>query len=76
VNDRVNAVDRVVSLPTGVGDIGQVKYRVPLQLNVAEVRNQREILSGVHDNPLMSSQDLFRNAEHDEALYQEMLSAM
>jgi len=76
VNDRVNAVDRVVSLPAGAADIGQVKYRVPLELNVAEVRNQREILSGVHDNPLMSSQDLFRNAEHDEALYQEMLSAM
>ena len=76
VNDRANAVNRVVGLPTGVGDIGQVKYRVPLELDVSQVRNTREILSGVHDNPLMATQDLFRNADHDETLYQEMLAAM
>ena len=76
VNDRTNAVNRVVGLPTGVGDIGQVKYRVPLELDVSQVRNQREILTGVHNNPLMATQDLFRNADHDESLYQEMLAAM
>ena len=76
VNDRANSVNRVVGLPTGVGDIGQVKYRVPLELDVSQVRNTREILSGVHDNPLMATQDLFRNADHDETLYQEMLAAM
>jgi hypothetical protein len=76
VNDRTNAVNRVVGIPTGAADLGQVKYRVPLELDVSQVRNQREILSGVHANPLMASQDLFRNAEHDEALYQEMLAAI
>lgn len=76
VNDRVNAVNRVVSLPTGVGDIGQVKYRVPLKLDVSRVRNTRDIVAGVQSNPLMASQDLSRNAEHDEELYQDVLAAM
>jgi hypothetical protein len=76
VNDRANAVNRVVSLPTGAADIGQVRPRVPLDLDVSQVRNQREILSGVITNPLMATQDLFRNADHDETLYQEMLAAM
>jgi len=76
VNDRTNAVNRVVGLPTGVADIGQVRPRVPLELDVSQVRNQREVLAGVHSNPLMATQDLFRNAEHDEALYQEVLAGM
>ena len=76
VNDRSNAVNRVVSMTSGVGDIGQVKYRVPLQLDVSKVRNTREMLTAVHDNPLMSSQDLTRNAGHDELMYEELLQAM
>lgn len=76
VNDRTNAVNRVVGLPTGVGDIGQVRYRVPLNLDVSQVRNQREVLSGVQSNPLMDTQDLSRNAEHDEKLLREMLAAI
>jgi hypothetical protein len=76
VNDRTNAVNRVVSLPTGAGDIGRVNYKVPLKQDVYTVRNQREILNGIHDNPLFATQDLSRNAEHDEAIYQQMLQGM
>jgi hypothetical protein len=76
VNDRANAVNRVVGLPTGVGDIGQVRPRVPLKLDVSRVRNAAEVVRAVNSNPLMATQDLGRNAEHDEALLQEMLAAM
>ena len=73
VNDRSNAINRVVGLTTGVGDIGMVKYRVPLKLDVAAERNQRETLSAVYDNPLMANQNLARNAEHDEEQYSSLL---
>jgi len=73
VNDRANAVNRVVGLTTGVGDIGQVKYRVPLKLDVAAQRNQRETLSAVYDNPLMATQNLSRNADNDESMYSSLL---
>jgi hypothetical protein len=76
VNDRSNAVNRVSSIPTGVGDIGAVKYRVPLKLDVSAARNGRETLSAVYDNPLMASQNLARNAENDDAIYQDMLQAL
>ena len=76
VNDRTNSVNRVVGLPTGVGDIGQVRYRVPLKLDVSRARNGNEIVAAVNSNPLMASQDLARNAQHDEELLQEMLAAM
>ena len=76
VNDRTNAVNRVVNIPTGVGDIGSVKYRVPLKMDVSAQRNGREILSGIYDNPLMKSQVLGRNSEHDDAEYQDLLSTL
>ena len=76
VNDRSNAVNRVVGLPTGVGDIGQVRPRVPLKLDVSRQRNTMEMVSSVNSNPLMATQNLAFNAEHDEKLLQEMLSAM
>ena len=76
VNDRSNAINRVSSIPTGVGDIGAVKYRVPLKLDVSAARNGRETLSAVYDNPLMASQNLARNAENDDAIYQDMLQAL
>jgi len=76
VNDRSNAVNRVVGLPTGVGDIGAVEYKVPLKQDVYVARNGREILSGIHKNPLFESQDLSRNAEHDERIYQDMLKGL
>jgi hypothetical protein len=76
VNDRSKAINRVSSIPTGVGDIGAVKYRVPLKLDVSAARNGRETLSAVYDNPLMASQNLARNAENDDAIYQDMLQAL
>lgn len=76
VNDRANAVNRVVGLPTGVGDIGMVRPRVPLKLDISRARNGPEVVMAVNANPLMASQDLARNAEHDERLLQELLAAM
>jgi len=74
INDRANAVNRSVDLPAGVGDIGQVRYRVPLKLDQSAERNQREMIAAVEGNPLMQS--ISKNAAHDEELYQEMLKGM
>jgi hypothetical protein len=74
VNDRANAVNRVNSIPTGVGDLGQIKYRVPLKLDVSMDRNSRDVVAAVESNPLQQS--LRKNAEHDEELLQEMLKSM
>jgi hypothetical protein len=76
INDRANAVNRVSGLPTGVGDIGQVRPRVPLKLDVSRERNTMDIVASVNANPLMASQNLAFNAEHDEKLLQEMLANM
>jgi hypothetical protein len=76
VNDRSNAVNRVVGMPTGVGDLGQVRPRVPLRLDVSRQRNTSDVVAAVNSNPLMASQNLAANAEHDERLLQEMLATM
>jgi hypothetical protein len=76
VNDRANAVNRVVGMPTGVGDIGEVRPRVPLKLDVSRQRNTMDMVAAVNSNPLMASQNLAYNAEHDEKLLQEMLATM
>lgn len=76
VNDRSNAVNRVMGLPTGVGDIGQVRPRVPLKLDVSLQRNTRDVIASVNANPLMATQNLAFNAEHDEKILQEMLATM
>lgn len=76
INDRSNAVNRVVGLPTGVGDIGQVRPRVPLKLDVSRQRNTQDVVAAINSNPLMSTQNLAFNAEHDEKLLQEMLATM
>jgi hypothetical protein len=76
VNDRANAVNRVVGLPTGVGDIGQVRPRVPLKLDVSRERNDSDFVRAVNNNPLMASQDLARNAARDEELLQELLATL
>ena len=76
VNDRTNAVNRVVGLPTGVGDLGQVRPRVPLKLDVSRQRNDNTMVAAVMSNPLMATQNLARNAGHDEALLREMLASM
>jgi hypothetical protein len=74
VNDRANAVNRVSGIPTGVGDLGQVKYRVPLELDISLQRNTRDVIAAVENNPLQQS--LMKNAIHDENLLQEMLKGM
>jgi hypothetical protein len=76
VNDRANAVNRVVGLPTGVGDIGAVRPRVPLKLDVSRQRNTADIVGAVNNNPLMATQDLARNAAHDEAALEELLASL
>jgi len=76
INDRSNAVNRVVGLPTGVGDIGQVRPRVPLKLDVSRQRNTMDVVASVNANPLMATQNLAYNAQHDEKLLQEMLASM
>jgi hypothetical protein len=63
VNDRVNAVNRVSGLTPGAGDIGQMKYRVPLELDVQAERFTRDIVAATIDNPLMQS--LEKNATID-----------
>jgi hypothetical protein len=74
INDRANSINRSLDFNAGVGDIGQVRYRVPLKLDQAAERNQREMISAVENNPLMQS--ISKNAKHDEELYQEMLKGM
>ena len=76
VNDRSNAVNRVVGMTTGVGDIGQVRPRVPLKLDVSRQRNTQDVVASVNANPLMSTQNLAFNAEHDEKLLREMLATI
>jgi hypothetical protein len=55
INDRAPAINRSLDLGPGSADIGRVQYRVPLKLDVATQRNQREIISAVEGNPLMQS---------------------
>jgi len=55
MNDRVNSINRVDSLPPGVGDLGLIKYRVPLRLDVSAERNTPDIVEAVDDNPLQQS---------------------
>ncbi len=74
INDRANAINRVTGIPTGVGDLGQIKYRAPLKLDVSMQRNTPDVVAAVERNPLQQS--LNKNAAHDEALLQEMLRGM
>jgi hypothetical protein len=55
MNDRVNSINRVDSMPPGVGDLGQIKYRVPLRLDVSAERNTPDIVESVDNNPLQQS---------------------
>lgn len=73
INDRALAVNNVNGLTPGAGDLGQVKYRAPLKLDIANERNLPIIVQAVNDNPLQQS--LQRNAEHDEKLLMEYLRA-
>jgi hypothetical protein len=71
INDRAPAVNRVaVDIGPGVADLGRVKYRAPLKLDVASERNGRDIISAAVNNPLMQS--LFKSAEHDQKLADQL----
>lgn len=70
INDRALAVNNVVGMTPGAGDIGQIKYRVPLKLDVSKERNQNAMIAAVEDNPLNIS--LRKNAEHDQRVLEEV----
>ncbi len=70
INDRELRINSVSGLPPGSADIGQVKYRNPLKLDISLERNQPAIVSAVEDNPLQQS--LRRNAEHDQRVLEEV----
>ena len=65
VNTRTNAVNRVGGMTPGQGDIGQMKYRVPLNLDVSATRLTPDIVSAANNNPLQQS--LSKNAAIDAA---------
>ncbi len=66
LNDRANAVNRVVDIGPGAADIGRVKFRAPPQLDIGMQRNTPEMVSAIESNPL--NQSLRLNAMHDSAL--------
>jgi hypothetical protein len=69
MNDRALAVNRSLDITPGVGDIGRVEYRVPLNLDVSRERNTYDSVSAADNNPLMQS--LRKNANADEAAIRE-----
>ena len=74
INDRAPAINRGLDLGPGVADLGRVKYRAPLKLDVANERNQREMISQTESNPLMIS--LQKSAEHDAKLAEQVKMLM
>jgi hypothetical protein len=70
INDRELQINAVSGLPPGAGDLGAVKYRLPLKLDVSLERNQPAIVSAVENNPLQQS--LQRNAQHDQLLLEQL----
>lgn len=74
INDRALAINRSLDITPGVGDLGRVEYRVPLNLDISRERNQYSSVEAVDNNPLMASQSLRKNAEIDEAAIREYRS--
>lgn len=74
INDREMRINNVTGLPPGSGDIGQVKYRLPLKLDVSLERNQPAMVTAVENNPLQQS--LRRNAAHDQLVLEEVYGKM
>ena len=68
VNDRSMAVNRVMGITPGTGDLGRVKYRMPLKLDVSMERNMPAMVEAVDNNPL--HQSLRKNAIR-ESMYLE-----
>ena len=74
IDDRALMVNSVSGLTPGAADIGLVKYRTPLKLDISQERNMDAMVDAVNNNPLQQS--LKRNAEHDEALLQKYLQGV
>lgn len=72
VNDRSMAVNRVVGMTPGTGDLGRVKYRLPLKLDVSMERNMPVMVEAVDNNPL--NQSLRKNAIR-ESMYLDQLKS-
>ena len=51
INDRDNTANRVVSQSPGAADIGIMRPRQILQINVARDRNTHDVLDMLDDNP-------------------------
>lgn len=70
VNDRSLAINRAVEMPTGSADLGMVRPRLPLKLDVSMERNANYAVDSIENNPL--HQSLRRNALKDSYALQQM----
>jgi hypothetical protein len=70
VNDRAMAVNRVTGLTPGSADLGRVKYRMPLKLDVSMERNMPAMVDAVDNNPL--NQSLRKNAIRDSMMLKQL----
>jgi hypothetical protein len=70
INDRALAVNRVSGMTPGTADLGRVKYRMPLKLDVSLERNMPVFVEAVDNNPL--NQSLRKNAIRDSMMLEEL----
>lgn len=70
INDRAMAVNRVTGLTPGSADLGRVKHRLPLKLDVSMERNMPAMVEAVDNNPL--NQSLRKNAIRDSMRLKEL----
>jgi hypothetical protein len=63
ISDRALAINRAVEMPTGSADLGMVRPRLPLKLDVSMERNANYAVDSIENNPL--HQSLRRNALKD-----------
>ena len=70
VNDRSMAVNRAMEMTPGAADLGQVRPRLPLRLDVSMERNMQVMIDAVDNNPL--NQSLRKNAIRDSMMLEQM----
>ena len=70
VNDRSMAVNRVTGITPGTADLGRVKYRMPLKLDVSMERNMPAMVEAVDNNPL--NQSLRKNAIRESMMLEQL----
>ncbi len=63
LNDRALTPNVMVGLSPGVDDIGMIKYRAPLNLDISQ-RNSPDIISSVVNNPLQKSLHNIAQQDH------------